>query len=185
MDFFRSRGTLLIAGFLISLGCMQFFFSRRYADVAKREATATGMVYAITGSKGSTYNYVFKIDGIQLQGESSSCHTALTSLGCSVGARVLVYYAHTPALETRLQEFGDASREMLFTCICLNVGGLLLIAMHFVLNEKGAIQMNLRIPTRADRVGSRRNFILLLENDLCSGSRGASGGECRCLRHRF
>ncbi len=137
MDFFRSRGTLFIAGFLISLGCMQFFFSRRYADAAKREATAVGAVYAITGSKGSTYNYVFKIDGVQLQGQSASCHTPLTSQTCYVGAKVLVYYVRTPALETRLQEFGDASREMLFTCVCLNAGGLLLIVTYFMLNRKG------------------------------------------------
>jgi hypothetical protein len=116
---------------------MQFFFSRRYADAAKREATAIGSVYAIGGSKSSTYYYVFKIDGVEHRGKSGSCHTSLTSLGCSVGAKVLVYYTLTPALETRLQEFGDASREMLFTCVCLNVGGLLLIVMHFILNRKG------------------------------------------------
>jgi hypothetical protein len=116
---------------------MQFFFSRRYADAAKREATAIGTVNAISGSKGSTYHYVFKIDGVQLQGQSGSCHTPLTSQTCDVGAKVLVYYIRTPALETRLQEFGDASREMLFTCVCLNLGGLLLIVMHFILNRKG------------------------------------------------
>ena len=137
MDFFRSRGTLLIAGFLISLGCMQFFFSRRYADAAKRESTAIGTVYAMSGSKGSTYNYLFEIDSVQLQGQSASCHTPLTLQTCGVGAKVLVYYVRTPALETRLQDFGDASREVLFTCVCLNVGGLLLIVMHFVLNRKG------------------------------------------------
>ena len=124
MDFFRSRGTLLIAGFLISLGCMQFFFSRRYADAAKRESTAIGTVYAMSGSKGSTYNYLFEIDSVQLQGQSASCHTPLTLQTCGVGAKVLVYYVRTPALETRLQDFGDASREVLFTCVCLNVGGL-------------------------------------------------------------
>ena len=137
MDFFRSRGTLLIAGFLISLGCMQFFFSRRYADAAKRESTAIGTVYAMSGAKGSTYNYLFEIDSVQLQGQSASCHTPLTLQTCGVGAKVLVYYVRTPALETRLQDFGDASREVLFTCVCLNVGGLLLIVMHFVLNRKG------------------------------------------------
>ncbi len=135
MDFFRSRGTLLIAGFLISLGCMQFFFSRRNADLSKREATVVGMVYAITGSKGSTYNYVFKIDGVQHQDESGSCRTALTWQGCNVGGKVLVYYVHTPALETRLQDFVDAAREMLFTSVCLTISGLVLIVVHFVLKK--------------------------------------------------
>lgn len=135
MDFFRSRGTLLIAGFLISLGCMQFFFSRRCADSSRREATAVGTVFAITGSKGSTYNYVFKIDGVEHQDEDDLCRTALTSQGCDVGAKVLVYYVRTPALETRLQDFVDASREMLFTSACLTISGLVLVVVHFVLKK--------------------------------------------------
>jgi len=135
MDFFRSRGTLLIAGFLISLGCTQFFFSRKNADLSKREATTVGMVYAIGGSKSSTYYYVFKIDGVQHQDRSGSCHTALTWQGCSVGARVLVYYVRTPALETRLQDFVDAAREMLFTSVFLTISGLALIIVHFVLKK--------------------------------------------------
>jgi hypothetical protein len=135
MDFFRSRGTLLIAGFLISLGCMQFFFSRRNAGLSKREATAVGTVFAITGSKGSIYNYVFKIDGVQHQDEDDLCRTALTSQSCNVGTRVLVYYVRTPALETRLQDFVDAAREMLFTSVLLTISGLVLIALHLVLKK--------------------------------------------------
>jgi len=135
MDFFRARGTLLIAGFLISLGCMQFFFSRRNADLSKREATAVGMVFAITGSKGSIYNYVFKIDGVQHQDEDDLCRTALMSQTCDVGAKVLVYYVRTPALETRLQDFVDAAREMLFTSVLLTISGLVLIVVHFVLKK--------------------------------------------------
>jgi len=53
------------------------------------------------------------------------------------------------ALETRLQDFGDASREVLFTCVCLNVGGLLLIVMHFVLNRKGGDSDESEDTTRA------------------------------------
>jgi hypothetical protein len=135
MDFFRSRGTLLIAGFLISLGCTQFFFSRRNADLSKREATAVGTVFAISGSKGSIYNYVFKIDGIERQDEDDLCRTALTSQTCDVGAKVLVYYVRTPALETRLQDFVDAAREMLFTSVCLTISGIVLIVMHIVLRK--------------------------------------------------
>ena len=135
MDFFRSRGTLLIAGFLISLGCVQFFFSRRTAALSRREATAVGTVYAITGSKGSTYNYVFKVDGVEHQDEDDLCRTALTWQGCTVGARILVYYVYTPALEARLQDFVSASREMLFTSACLSIGGLMLIVVHFVLKR--------------------------------------------------
>ena len=106
-------------------------------DAAKREATAIGTSRYQRFGKGSTYNYVFKIDGVQLQGQSSSCHTPLASQTCYVGAKVLVYYVRTPALETRLQEFGDAG-PMLLTCVCLNVGGLLLIVMYFMLNRKGS-----------------------------------------------
>ena len=138
MDFFRSKVSLFIAVFLMSLGCMQFFFSRKYGDAAKREATTIGTIYAISGSKGSTYNYVFKIDGVQLQGQSDECHTPLTSQTCPVGAKVVVFYIRTPALETRLQEFGDAGSEMLYTCACLNFCGLVLVVMYFILNRKGA-----------------------------------------------
>jgi len=45
---------------------------------------------------------------------------------------VLVYYAHSPALITRLQEFGAASRETIFMGTWMVSGGLLLIILYFV-----------------------------------------------------
>jgi hypothetical protein len=133
--FFRSQVSLIIAGILILFGCAQFFISWRCAGASRPEATTVGVIYNVIGGKGSTYEYVFKIDGVQLRDESGSCHTALTLQGCKVGAPVLVYYVHQPGLETRLQEFGDASREKLFTGIWLVSFGLLLIGMYFFLQR--------------------------------------------------
>lgn len=120
---------------LIVVGCVQFVLSRRYANAARQEATTAGVISHITGGRTTTYDYVFKIDGVQLYDDSSSCHTALTPKGCKVGAPVLVYYAHLPVLETRLQEFGEASREKLFTSIGMVSAGFLLITLFFILKK--------------------------------------------------
>ena len=134
--FFRSKWSLIIAGILILVGCEQFFLSRRYAVASRQETTTVGVISNVIGGRSSTYDYVFEIHGVRLQDDSGSCHTALTAQGCKVGARVLVYYVHQPALETRLQEFGDASREKLFTGIWFLSCGLLMIGLHFFLPRR-------------------------------------------------
>jgi len=91
----------------------------------------------VTRGRTTTYEYVFKIGQVQLYGDNSSCHTALSSNGCKVGAPVLVYYAHLPVLETRLQEFGEAGRDKLLTCIWMISSGFLMIALFFVFKRTG------------------------------------------------
>jgi hypothetical protein len=104
-----------------------------YADGAKGEETVIGSITYIAGGRGgSTYDYEFEIEGVKLEQDSGTCQTPLTPQGCKVGAPVLVYYAHTPALETRLQEFGAASREKYFMGGWMVFCGLLLIGLHFI-----------------------------------------------------
>lgn len=133
--FFRSRASLLVAGFLLLAGCVWFLFSWKYADSAKREATTIGIITRVRGGRGSSYEYGFEIDGVKLFDDSSSCRTALTLKGCKVGAPVLVYYDHDPALETMLQEFGAASREEFFSGVWAVFGALLLIVAHFIFRK--------------------------------------------------
>ncbi len=131
--FFQSRRSLILAAILIVVSSVQFFLAWSYADAAKGEATAIGTItYITSGRGGSTYDYKFEIDGVKLQQDSGTCQTPLTPQGCKVGAPVLVYYAHTPVLETRLQEFGAARREKLFMGSWLAFCGLLLIGLHFL-----------------------------------------------------
>jgi hypothetical protein len=131
--FFRSPVSLLLAAVLLVVGSVQFFLGRGYAGAAKSEATAIGAITFITGGRGgSTYDYEFEIDGVKLEQDSGTCQTPLTPQGCRVGAPVLVYYAHTPVLETRLQEFGAASREKYFKGGSIAGCGLLLIGLHFL-----------------------------------------------------
>jgi hypothetical protein len=139
--FFRSPKSLLLAAILLVVGSAQFFLGWTYADAAKGEATATGTITYITGGRGgSTYNYKFEIDGVKLEQDSGTCQTPLTPQGCKVGAPVLVYYAHIPVLETRLQEFGAASREKYFMGGWMAGCGLLLIGLYLILKkaEKGS-----------------------------------------------
>lgn len=148
--FFESRGSLLVAGVLLLAGCGGFFWSWKYADSATREKTTTGVITYIGGGKSSHYYYEFEIDGVKLYDESRPCKTALTPRGCKVGASVLVYYDHNPTLETRLQDFGDASRGDLIFGVCMTLGGLLLIVLHFVFKKA------LMSPDESDEIGFDR-----------------------------
>jgi hypothetical protein len=131
--FFRSPVSLLLAAILLLVGSVQLFQGWSYADAAKGEATAIGAITYITGGRGgSTYDYKFEIEGVKLEQDSGTCQTPLTPQGCKVGAPVLVYYAHTPVLETRRQEFGAASREKYFMGGWMVFCGLLLIGLHFL-----------------------------------------------------
>jgi hypothetical protein len=107
--FFRSPLSLLLAAILIVFGSVQLFFGWSYGEAAKSEATAIGVITYMSDGRDSYYNYAFEINGVKLQQDCGTCRTALSPLGCKVGAPVLVYYAHTPVLETRLQEFGAVS----------------------------------------------------------------------------
>src|ERR1700723_2629554 len=130
--FLESRLSVAIGIILILIGGADVLLAWRYADAAKHEATAVGVITYISGGRSSSYNYAFEIDGVRLIQDCGTCRTALTPQGCRLGAKVLVYYAHLPVLITRLQEFGAASREKLSWGVCLIVGGLLLIVLHFV-----------------------------------------------------
>ena len=132
----RSPIALIAAIILILSGCVQLYLSKRYADAARQEATRVGNITDVVGGRTTTYNYVFKIGEVELHDDSSSCHTALSSKSCTAGAPVTVYYAHLPVLETRLQEFGEASREKLFTSKWMISAGFLLTAIFLVLRRK-------------------------------------------------
>jgi hypothetical protein len=135
--FFRSPMSLLLSIILIVVGSVHFFLGWRYGVAAKSEATAIGTISYITGGRSTTYDYAFEIDGVKLIQDCGTCRTALTPQGCKVGARVLVYYAHLPVLETRLQEFGEASREKYFMGAWMVGCGLLLVGAYFILKKTG------------------------------------------------
>ena len=127
--FFRLRGALLAVGILVSIGLVKYFYAWKYAEAAKREATAVGVIIYVTGGKGGSYNYEFQIDGVRLIQDSDTCQTALTPQGCKVGSSVLVYYSHLPVLIARLQEFGAASRETFAWGSFFVLDGLLLFGL--------------------------------------------------------
>ena len=135
--FFRSPTSPLLAAILILVGSMQLFFGWKYGEAAKGEATAIGVITYISGGRSRSYNYEFEVDGVKLQQDSGVCHTAITPQGCEVGAQVLVYYAHIPVLETRLQEFGIARSEKYFMGGWMVGCGLLLICVYFILRKLG------------------------------------------------
>jgi hypothetical protein len=130
--FFSSRGSLIVAAILFLAGCASFYLYWRDSESAKREKTTVGVVTYFSGGRSTTIQYKFEIDGIALYGETGTCRTALTSKGCVVGAPVLVYYDHNPALVTKLIEFGDASRRDWFTGFGMVFVGFLITLMHFL-----------------------------------------------------
>jgi hypothetical protein len=133
--FSRSPRSFLLGVILVVFGGVQLFLAWRYAEAAKSEASAVGTIIYITGGRSTTYNYSFEIHGVRLIQDSGVCRTALTPQGCSVGASVLVYYAHAPALITRLEEFGAASREkLLYGCVAALIG-LVLLVVSFILKS--------------------------------------------------
>ena len=132
--FLESRISLVAAAILVLVGSVQSVSSRKYADAAKREATAVGrLTYVFTGRNASTYDYVFTRNDFKTESESSSCHTSLSLQGCSLGAPVMVYYDPGQIVETTLQEYGEIGREKLFFGICMILGGAALTIFHFVL----------------------------------------------------
>jgi len=135
--FFRSPVSLLLAIILVIVGSVHLFLGWTHGAAAKSEATTIGTISYISGGRGSTYSYVFEINGVRLIQDSGTCRTALTSQGCRVGAQVLVYYAHLPVLETRLEEFGAASREKYFMGAWMVGCGLILIGVYFIQKKAG------------------------------------------------
>jgi hypothetical protein len=150
----QSAASLVAAGALVLMGCIQLLLGWRYAEAAKQESTAVGVITYIVGDRwGDTYDYAFEIDGVKLQQDSGVCRTALSPQGCKVGASVLVYYAHLPVLRTRLQEFGSASREKSFFGVCWIACGLLFFGMQF-LSKRGVKESKESDETlRSDELG--------------------------------
>src|SRR5580765_5209098 len=124
--FFRSWKSLLLAKVMIVVGCVLLYFGWIYADAAKREATTVGTIIHVVHGKGSRYEYVFKINGVNIKDDSGTCHTALTPSGCKEGALVLVHYDREHLSESMLEGFGAASRERLFMGAWMIFCGLLL-----------------------------------------------------------
>jgi hypothetical protein len=132
-DFFCSRGSLIVAGILLLAGCTCFFNWREDADSAKREKTTVGVIDGVSGGRhGATYYYEFEVDGVRIDDESSSCRTALTPKECKVGAQVLVYYDHNPALRSKLKEFGAVSNDDFAIGSCFVFGAFMVTLMHFL-----------------------------------------------------
>jgi hypothetical protein len=116
---------------------VKYFYAWKYAEAAKHEATAVGVITYVTEGRSRSYDYEFQIDGVRLIQDSDTCKTALTPQGCKVGSSVLVYYAHLPVLIARLQEFGAASRETFVWGSFFVFIGLLLFGLFCVMSLGG------------------------------------------------
>ena len=127
-------------------------------DAAKREATTVGTISRKDCGRTCTYVYVFKVNDVKIQDDTSTCRTALTSAGCAVGAPVLVYYDRERLSVTALQEFGFASRGRLFMGVWMASCGLLLIGLNSFLNRKGANPEESEEPDESD--GDNRSDVL-------------------------
>jgi hypothetical protein len=135
--FFRSWKSLVLAKIVIVVGCVLLFWGWTDADAAKREATAAGTISNVSCGRGCTYEYIFRVNGVRIEDDSDTCHTALTTEGCNVGAPVLVYYDPEHLSNSKLEEFGVLSRERYFMGIWMVSCGLFLIGLYFILQKFG------------------------------------------------
>jgi hypothetical protein len=150
--FFRSGKAQILGIIMLVVGGVLSMLGWSYADAAKREATAVGVIKQVNCGRGCTYAYVFKFNDVSIEDQSSTCNTALTQQGCKVGAPVLVYYDPEDPTENALEEFRAASRARGFMGIWMISCGLILIGVNFILNKtsKGAEEPD-------DRDGSERS----------------------------
>lgn len=133
--FFQSWRSLILAILLIGIGCIQLFYSREYADAAKREVSTVGRLTYVSRGKSSTFEYSFEVNGFTTGSISGKCRTALTPQGCKEGAQVIVYYDPEHRSPPMLEEFGAASRERLFFGSLMVICGFLLIGFYFILKR--------------------------------------------------
>ncbi len=103
-------GTIL--GFFGTVfGSVQCISGHNFAVAARHEATVVGRVVGIlTGSKGgSSYQYVFTVNGVRFDDYSRVCRTPLAPGACEHKGPVLVYYSFEPIHNSRLEDFSAAS----------------------------------------------------------------------------
>ena len=130
--FFLSSKSIGLAVLVLVIGGVQLLIGWTYLDVSKRELSTVGTLVSVHHGRGSSYEYVFRVNDVSIRDDSGTCKTALTPAGCIKGATVLVYYDREQATRSQLQEFGVAGREKIFWGTSMVSIGLLLIVLHFV-----------------------------------------------------
>ena len=146
--FFRSPKAVVLAIILMGVGIFQLLIGWSYIGDSKKEASTVGRLVRVHHGKGSTYVYVFAVNGLRIEDDSSTCSTPLTSSGCEVGAAVLVYYNRDKLSETLLEEFGAAGRGKIFFGAWMAGASLLLFGLHFIFSRF------LKSPDESDDVDS-------------------------------
>jgi hypothetical protein len=103
--------TLLgIAGTIV--GSWQCIAGHNFAVAAQHEATTIGRIVNIWHGRGGTsWHYVFTVNGANFDDYSEVCRTPLTPDGCNKNAIVRVYYSFQPIQNTRLEDFSVASTQ--------------------------------------------------------------------------
>ncbi len=127
---------LLVPGIMLTLvGCVMMIIGLTYRDEARHEATTTGVIVRVIHGKSTTYDYVFRVNGIKMNDSGGACKTPLTSDGCREGGQVLVYYAYEPTTNSMLEDFADAAREKLQLGAVLSTVGLLMIGASLFMRK--------------------------------------------------
>lgn len=127
---------LLALGIILTVvGCVVILIGLTYRDEAKHEATTTGVIVRVVHGKSTTYDYVFRVNGIKMNDSGGTCKTPLTSIGCKEGGQVLVYYAYEPTTNSMLEDFADAAREKLQLGTGLSAVGLLMVGASLFMRK--------------------------------------------------
>jgi uncharacterized membrane protein len=129
---------LMVLGVILTLvGCFMIIVGFTYRDEAKHEATTPGVIVRVIHGKSTTYDYVFRVNGIKMNDSGGACKTPLTSDGCREGGQVLVYYGYEPTTSSMLEDFADAAREKLQLGAVLSSVGLLMVGVSLLMRKFG------------------------------------------------
>jgi hypothetical protein len=137
----RVLAILIVAGlFGTYFGGYHCIAAYTYAEAAQHETTAVGRVVRISASRsgGSDWDYVFSINGVEMDDYSEVCATPLASGACDHKGPVLVYYSYKPYSNSRLEDFAVAARKAYRTggivlavslpCLVLSCAGMVKLA---------------------------------------------------------
>lgn len=117
-----------------SVQCLSGFYHK---GIAKHEASVVGKIVGVHQGKSTSYEYVFRADGLNIDDSDDECRTGLTARGCQPGAPVRVYYDSTHLSRSLLNEYGAQSREEFGMARWLIPAGLILLIVLYLANRFG------------------------------------------------
>ena len=135
---FNLRILLVFGAATAIYGTVQLIGGWYYGDIAKREATAIGVIHHVdNGPRHTLYSYSFQLGSQTIHAMDEVCETALATGPCDVGTPVLVYYDRSDPGSSQLKEYGAESRREFGLARWMIPVGLTLLLLFYLLLRAG------------------------------------------------